>query len=712
MENKLYFTDNYHKIIVDNNTDIERPLSIKEITLFTNLLKDIMPYGYIINPNIVKDNIAYNFINNIYKKHICCNYNSTFYNALQDVIQKDRIEILIDQLLHYDTTYGMNNDKNEQSYIPNKDYITNVELINNELNIDLSNYKYLDICNENDAYQIAINNITTNVALSKDNLDCLIGIIKDYTKKYNININYNWIENNVKNREAKIRLFDGLEFKPTNAPIDLLRLLVYKFTGSSEVINSKETLLNIVNSNCNLNLEDYLNESDLCSLSSIYHRFHKIFLMMKKTGSKNASIINKISRLSKKYHKPFQANFFEKCMDKNYALEMGKNIELLTKEQVMQYIDDLVFSLQQNDNFNNFKAIKIYNACYYNYINNSQYNYYKIRNGKVWIKPNECVSDYPQDVHTRNKYYYLLSEVMRKYIQYNIKMYALRNNIKYIKINNILDIAMPTSEKNFIGTLPEFSTIDLSKSHSNMIGVYWRNEWGTKDFDLSFFDIDNNKIGWNGNYYNRNTNDVNNIHVFSGDMTCAAPEATEIHYFASDNNKYTSGVFYNNRFCGSNGSKFKMFFSQKKLNDNASFKSTKSASKHCWLPSTSEILFESMMESTKQEQVVGVISNSNKFAFTNMILTNDQVSGFENIINANEMIVNIVDSKISSNLYLNDVLYDMAWDDNCPFTILDDFSSDTEIENAENEAKQNEDSNILDFTLKAINKDTLLNILK
>ena len=59
-----------------------------------------MMRGYIVEPD------ACTSIVNDFIKSLECNINSTFYKTFEEVTSKTRFELLVDQLLHYMTTYG------------------------------------------------------------------------------------------------------------------------------------------------------------------------------------------------------------------------------------------------------------------------------------------------------------------------------------------------------------------------------------------------------------------------------------------------------------------------------------------------------------------------------------------------------------------------------------------------------------------------------
>ena len=693
MTNNSYFTDNYNKVIISDNTNLNREYNVVDLMMVRELCNSYMTCGYIINPKVVFDESAYEFLKKYYY-HIACNYNSTFYEKWNDVISKNRFELFIDQLCHYVSTYGTNYEG--ETYVPNKDYVKN-----EELGIDFKEYKFIDICTETEAYQTAMTSFVSGIALSEDNLDCLSFLVKEYAQTHIIAINSVFIEQNVKNREAKVHLYDYFNVKP-NDPVEILRLMVYQCTGKTTLINSKELLQNIRYSGISIKL--YLDYSDvMLKLASIYHRFHKIFLMFGHQSKLNKIFINKLSRLAKKYHKPFKSNFLEKCLDWDYAFEMGKHIENLSVVDFQHYADELSEAIKKNPNINTFKAVKILNTCRERMSNANQYNYYHVRNGKVWLEENKHYLDDVTKAGTYYRYYDVIALVMLNYILDKFISYLKENNIKHITMSSELNIAVPTSEKNFLGTLPEFSYIDLSKSKNNMVGVYWRNEWGTHDFDLSCIFNDGSKIGWDGEFFTNLKAQSSLKHMFSGDMTDANPEATEVHFFSSPINNYKPCVFYCNRYNGNQGSQFKLFFSQSDYMEDVIDDTYRqySSSKHCFMVAPSEVMFETMMTSNKEEQTLGAIYD-NKFCFTNMELTNSTVARTNSSME--EMILNIVGSKIKTRLSMNELI-------NRAHLKLDGTNNsfnlwiDRKPENIE------ENENILDLNLKNITKDTIYNCL-
>ena len=112
-------------------------------------------------------------------------------------------------------------------------------------------------------------------------------------------------------------------------------------------------------------------------------------------------------------------------------------------------------------------------------------------------------------------------------------------------------MTIPTSEKNFVGNYPMGTAIPLAEK-DNVIGIYWRNEWGVYDYDLHFVSKSGQHYGWNGDYHGGRYGKI----IYSGDMTSACPEAAECIYIEKG---APDGVISVNKFSGEMNSKFKLF---------------------------------------------------------------------------------------------------------------------------------------------------------
>ena len=160
---------------------------------------------------------------------------------------------------------------------------------------------------------------------------------------------------------------------------------------------------------------------------------------------------------------------------------------------------------------------------------------FKIRNGKV---------------HTRNdRSVYALDRIIQVE---NAVLNSLVGGLSFLSGQTILldanvDYGLPVSRKQTVGNLP-FGTRVTSHSNEISSGMYWENEWGAMDLDLSTIDMDGNRIGWGigGGYDDRSI-------IFSGDLTDARNGAME--FMTSRNEDY--GLFVN-IYSGKNGSKMEL----------------------------------------------------------------------------------------------------------------------------------------------------------
>ena len=427
------------------------------------------------------------------------NYNSTFYKTWADVVERDREQLMIDQIISYVINYGLdgNFDMNDKDY---------------SLIPDIRKYKVILPISRKDLFDKCMNVICVGIALDETTCSSIIDFIADSVKKYSYTISID----DVKNKEAKIALCTVLNILPGDK-FDLLRYIIYRSINSSMIIKDKATILRLKRANFDLSV---LSEKHLKSLASIFYRFKPLFLALKCHSDSNAHIINKIRRMAKKYHSPMVVGFWE-----NIANCPKNVIEL--KERL------------EEDKPNNFKLITILQAVRENrmvFSLEEGHKMYAIRNGSVWLKDIK-----PNVVKTNYEWWDILEMVLYHELVSRLSAKACK-----VKLNDNLNLVCPTSEKNFVGNIPFGSYFNMSEK--NMIGIYWREEWGTRDFDLSYLDEYGRKVGWNSNY----GLDDNNI-IYSGDMTRAEPEASEVIYFSK---KCPNGVITVNRYSGSAGSKY------------------------------------------------------------------------------------------------------------------------------------------------------------
>ena len=483
-------------------------------------------YGWIVHPDCCsKTTLAW------IKAEARTNYNKTFYAKWEDITSKTRFELLVDQLIHYATTYGTGFTAG-QGYVPNQEA---------DVEIPYQSFKVIMPATEEEIYNRCIKMLQSGIALESETLNILIDYIvkEDRYTKYGLNID------SIKNKEAIIMLMDTTNIFGTD-PFNMLRYFVFKATGKAMLIKDRRTIQTIKE---NAEKVDFtrLSETECNILASVFYRFKPLFLAFKHTADQgsakvfkneafrkaasklkaavtscptNASVINHIRRLAVKAHKPFTPGFWE---------------TILTEEKSLTEVANRL----AKDKITNFKKITLMQGILAK-IQNASGKMYVIRNGKMWVR-----EDAPKVSQGMNSYLMRVYGMLEDSIVQSIKGKACA--VRYPKNVNL---TVPTSEKNFIGNYPFGTSVDMGEDH-NVIGIYWRNEWGTRDFDLHLADIDGNSYGWNAGY-----TDGRNKIIFSGDMTNADPEATELFYISKE---CPDGKVSVSQFSGATKSQFKFF---------------------------------------------------------------------------------------------------------------------------------------------------------
>ena len=481
---------------------------------YVTLNNSAMQVGYIVHPD------ACNLATQQFIQSISGNVNSTFYQNWEDVTSKTRFELFIDQLLHYVTTYGTDFACEGNGYVPNTTPVGPVYISL------FKDYKVIMPCTEEDVYNRCMDMLTSGIAMKQATIETIVDYVVEYVTENDLLTTGEFDIDDIANREALTLLCDELGIAP-NKKFDLFRYIMYKTTGSTLIIKNKPTINAIIRSNTQFDFNT-LSDRQLIGLASIFYRFKPLFLAFKKTctggayystpiTSRNAHVINKIRRMAPKYHTPLAESVMTTMLGKaRDSTVISETAAQMNTFQIVRLMNTIIERLNRTDE----KAM------------------YIVRNGKMFVKD---AKSYDGMI----TYYATVFNILK-----NELVSRLSEKATYVKYPKNMVLACPTSEKNFVGDLPFGTYMDLQDSDS-FIGIYWKEEWGTHDFDLSVLNIDGIKVGWDSRYYSDNQ-DV----VYSGDMTSARPEATEIMLFKKG---ATDGSVMVNRYNGRDGSKFRFF---------------------------------------------------------------------------------------------------------------------------------------------------------
>lgn len=325
-------------------------------------------------------------------------------------------------------------------------------------------------------------------------------VIKDFAVSYDIN--------KVANNELKVVLFD----ESTDSFLDgddAVRYMVYQAVGNPLLIKSPQ----VIDALTHKKVSTAFLERHERVLAKVFNRHKRLIIAAKSTQNKTA--VNRIARLSKSLHVPVREPLGKRIFSEGYA---GKiTLDALAKVSV-------------RDKF------KVLNLIEYKRMGNTE-DAFVIRNGKIHIEPGRGGKNNPAKLDS------LKSMILN----------SLKNDLgnlsgKRILLDSQVDYGLPISRKQAIGNLP-FGTAVAVTGGKLSAGIYWENDWGARDLDLSTIDNSGNRTGWGSYSGYSKTNPV----TFSGDITSAHNGAME--FMTSEGVDY--GLFVN-IFSGSPGSKFEL----------------------------------------------------------------------------------------------------------------------------------------------------------
>lgn len=432
--------------------------------------------GFIIEPNALwakKQIISYYSKEKLNGNDL----NKTFHKSWEKIKTSTRWELLTDQIEHYLSTYGSNFQ--DEIYIPNE--VLNIP----EMKLS---FKVIKAYSVEEMTEKCLALLKSGIALKEETINDLLYILND-------ELDYEFTgKENIRNKEAIIKIADLYEIYPEN-PVEFLRYVIFKTTNTSLLIKNDDLIESIKISKFN---PSYLFENfGLERLAEIFNRFKPLFLAYKGRASKT---INKISKLSKTYHKPLVSN------------PLNDATNTLLDENDLPWLN----------NATPFALFKALSACYLRMYGQDTF-VYRIRNGKSWVKTGKNNS---------------VNEMNFEYILTYLKSrFDLSGKTFYFPED--VEFGLPTSEKMFVGNIPTGTRFSGEKL---AVGIYWEDAWGANDLDLSALNI-GGKTGWNAAY---NQGDGNLM--YSGDMTSAPRGAVE--YLYANKGLHMPTLIMNNVYSG------------------------------------------------------------------------------------------------------------------------------------------------------------------
>jgi hypothetical protein len=355
------------------------------------------------------------------------------------------------------------------------------------------------------------------------------------------------------NRELKLRM-TPMDYPFKNGQECLLWIL-WKWFNISMLVKNKE-VLDSIHPESNM-LPILIKNKEV--LASVFYRNKDVFMQFKKCKDL-CHTINVIRKLAVKLHKPMKKSPWL-MLDE---LEYSERMKLFNEAPI-------------------FKLVQMYNVL------SNPTGYYVIRNGKAFYR--ESVE--------KVVYQSLLDEILEVIVSKVPK-------VESVALPKGIELAMPTSEKNFIGEVPLGSTVNCAEKNT-MIGIYWHNEWGAHDLDLHVLTIEGQSIGWNYSY-SAEDGEV----IFSGDMTDADPEAAEVMWFK---NQPVDSIVSVLRFRGDKKYAYDMFIAQESATD----------FKESYMVDPRNIIYKTRMEFEDKTDVTLGYFKEGKFVFHSCNVGNGQI---------------------------------------------------------------------------------------
>lgn len=455
-----------------------------ENTFTPETIKRMIQNGYVLSPTVYDSNEVLEAIEQVVglsgEKA-----NAAFHKSWAIVQNSTIEELVIQQVVHYLTTYGfeaLGIYSEDTIYIPNE--VLEIPEIEDKLSLTvikgMTPDKILD----------AIIELGSGVALSSETLKDIMSVVAD-------NNYHSAFITQIKNRELKSLLYKHYDLIP-DEPVEFLRYVIFDLTGETLLIKNNSLINKIKESGKGVALEKLM-QNVPPNLASIFLRYKPIFLALRYI-SKDKHVFNRLRKKAEKMHVPLPVDY------------LG-SVTHQIKSGILNF-DDLQSHLQKASIYR--KARLAAALSYRSYLEGDSPVVYQIRNGKGWATTSfwdsECFGEVAEIALNMTR------QSMAKSIQKNVdgKTFYIPENICY---------TFPATEKQFTGNFPTGTFVTVPEDL--IVGIHWENgSSGRTDLDLSLI-ASEGKLGWDGDYRNEER-----TYLFSGDNTNAPKPkgASEMFY--------------------------------------------------------------------------------------------------------------------------------------------------------------------------------------
>lgn len=447
----------------------------------------------------------------------------TFHKSWEKVATEDYVTLLAEQIVHYFSTYGLEHlGYGALPLVPVEELIADPTA-----RPSFQSFRVITVVSAQEAQKVIDNTLRTTKAPHRMNM----GFYKEYVENTTLK------DTDIASNELRIMWYRHNNTVPQNGQ-DFIRYALYDMIEATLVIKNNHTVNAFKRAIASKPDRAYelLSKVPPVECAKVFHRYKPFFLAFK--ASKECKpLVNEFRRLADFYHKPVDNMTFQ-------------NISKLMKEGHYSHVEALLKKATMR------QLVKLYNF----YLDQSAMEpdknntgVFAIRNGKVHIEP-----DYGA---TNGKRFAEFATISKAILEHMVEKAgdSYKNKIYYIP--EYVTYSTPTTEKQFIGSIPNGTKLIAPANKPFSAAICWDNYKGRRtDIDLHMVGV-NESYGWNS-YYRDDERAV----LYSGDMTDASNGAAEAFYFKPDGRDF---VLTTNNFTGEIGVPFKFFISESKpIGDN------------------------------------------------------------------------------------------------------------------------------------------------
>lgn len=435
----------------------------------------------------------------------------TFHKSWEKVANEDYVTLLAEQIAHYFSTYGLESlGYHAVPLVPVEELIADPNA-----RPSFKSFRTVVVMSSIGAQKV----IDTTLRSVKAPHRMKMKYYEEYVK------NTTLADSDIASFELRIMWYKEHDAVPQNGQ-DFIRYALYTLTGSTLVIKNNRTITAFKRAVWRDDVAyNLLSKANLAECAKVFHRFKPLFLAFKE-DARCKPLVNRIRRLADTYHQPLNdvsIQNFSKLFNEKRATDCQKLLDTASMRNL----------------------IKLYN--FYGerqeMTNDDRMSAFSIRNGKIHLEDN-CNPYVPVGMQIA------IAKAMEE----------KANNIfkdKIFYIPDYIDYAVPTTEKQFLGAIPNGTIVYGPDNKAFSAAICWDNYKGRRtDIDLHMMGVDRS-YGWNSYYRDNDENAV----LYSGDMTDATYGAAEAFYFKPNGRDF---VLTANNFTGEIGVPFKFFISESK----------------------------------------------------------------------------------------------------------------------------------------------------